>query len=152
MTRIDRISALVILVLGLLASLESIRMGLWKGEVPGSGFFPLIGAGGMTLLAALLLVTSRASSSPRKEPFLPRSDDERKQLGAFILALLAYPCLAHFLGFAASTAIFLALLFRYPGRYGWKTSLAVSLLMVGVLYVGLVVLLRADLPKGLLGI
>lgn len=152
MTRIDRISALVILVFGVLACLESVRMGLWKGEVPGSGFFPLIGAGGMTLLAALLLATSRASSSTRKVPFLPRSDDERKQLGAIILALLAYPLLAHFLGFAPSSVAFLALLLRYPGRYGWMTSLVVSLLTVGVLYAGLVVFLGAELPKGPLGI
>jgi hypothetical protein len=37
-------------------------------------------------------------------------------------------------------------------HYGWITSLVVSLLIVGVLYAGLVVLLRAELPKGPLGI
>jgi hypothetical protein len=150
-TRVDRISALVILVFGVLACLESVRMGVWKGEVPGSGFFPLVGAGGMTLLAVLLLATSRDASPDEKKPFMPQSD-ELKQLGAFVPALLLYPIFAHLLGFAPSSVVFLTLLFRHPGRYGWITSLVVSLLTVAVLYAGLVVLLRAELPKGPLGI
>ena len=151
MRRIDRISALVILVFGLLACLESIRMGLWKGEVPGSGFFPLVGAGGMTLLAVLLLVTSRDAPSEERRPFI-FANNELQQLSAFVPALLLYPIFTHLLGFAPASVLFLALLFRHPGRYGWITSLIVSLVIVGMLYAGLVVLLRAELPKGLLGI
>jgi hypothetical protein len=150
-TRVDRIFALVILVFGGLACMESIRMGLWKGEVPGSGFFPLVGAGGMTLLAVLLLATSRNAPSEERKPFTFASN-ELKQLSAFVPALLLYPIFAHLLGFAPASALFLALLFRHSGRYGWITSLGVSLLIVGVLYVGLVVLLKAELPKGPLGI
>jgi len=150
-TRVDRIFALVILVFGGLACMESIRMGLWKGEVPGSGFFPLVGAAGMTLLAVLLLATSRDAPSEERKPFTFASN-ELKQLSAFVPALLLYPIFAHLLGFAPASALFLALLFRHSGRYGWITSLGVSLLIVGVLYVGLVVLLKAELPKGPLGI
>ena len=150
MTRVDRISALVILAFGVLACLESVKMGLWKGEVPGSGFFPLVGAGGMTLLAVLLLVTSKDAPSEERKPFMSASN-ELKQLSAFVPALLLYPIFAHLLGFAPSSVLFLALLFRYSGRYGWITSLVVSLLTVGVLYAGLAMLLKAELPKGPLG-
>jgi len=150
-TRVDRIFALVILVFGGLACMESIRMGLWKGEVPGSGFFPLVGAGGMTLLAVLLLATSRDAPSEERKPFTFASN-ELKQLSAFVPALLLYPIFVHFLGFAPASFLFLALLFRRSGRYGWMTSLVASLLIVGVLYAGLVVLLKAELPKGPLGI
>lgn len=150
MTRVDRIFALVIVVFGGLACLQCIRMGLWKGEVPGSGFFPLVGAGGMTLLAVLLLATSKGRSSEEKKPFA-LARDELKQLSGFVPALLLYPILVHFLGFAPASVLFLAVLFRHSGRYGWITSLVVSLLTVGVLYVGLVVLLKAELPKGPLG-
>jgi hypothetical protein len=148
---LDRISALVVLIFGLLASLESFRMGLWKGDAPGSGFFPLLGAGGMTLLAAFLLATSRGVSSDKQEPFLPRGDGLKK-FGAVALALLIYPLLVQLLGFAPGSVLFLAILFRYPGHYGWKTSLVLSLLTVGVMYVSLVMLLKAELPKGPLGI
>jgi hypothetical protein len=150
-TRVDRIFSLVMLVFGGLACLESIRMGLWKGEVPGSGFFPLVGAGGMTLLAVLLLATSKNAPSEKKKPFT-FAGNELRQLSAFVPALLLYPIFAHLLGFAPASALFLALLFRHSGRYGWITSLVASLLIVGVLYVGLVVLLKAELPKGPLGI
>jgi hypothetical protein len=140
----------VILAFGVLASIESVRMGLWKDGVPGSGLFPLAGAGGMAVLAALLLVTSRDGSADKKRSFLPRGD-ELKQLGVFALALLAYPFLTQVLGFVPSSAIFLALLFRYPGGYGWKRSIVVSVLTVGILYGALVVVLKADLPQGPLG-
>ena len=151
MTRVDRIFALVILVFGGLACMESIRMGLWKGEVPGSGFFPLVGAGGMTLLAVLLLATSRGTSSGERKVFVFASN-ELKQLSAFVPALLLYPIFVHFLGFAPASFLFLALLFRRSGRYGWITSLVASFLVVGVLHIGLVVLLKAGLPKGPLGL
>ena len=151
MTFLERISALVVLIFGLLASIESYRMGLWKGDAPGSGFFPLLGAGGMTLLAMILLATSRGASSDKQEPFLPQGDGLKK-FGAVALALLIYPIIVHLLGFAPGSALFLAFLFRYPGHYSWKTSLAMSLLAVAVMYVSLVVLLKAELPKGPLGI
>jgi hypothetical protein len=150
-TRVNRIFALVVLVFSGLACMESIRMGLWKGEVPGSGFFPLVGAGGMTLLAVLLLATSRNAPSEERKPFA-FSSNELKQLSAFVPALLLYPIFVQLLGFAPASVLFLALLFRKSGRYGWITSLVISLLIVGVLYAGLVVLLRAELPRGPLGI
>ena len=102
MTRVDRIFALVILVFGGLACMESIRMGLWKGEVPGSGFFPLVGAGGMTLLAVLLLITSRGASPGERKTFVFASN-ELKQLSGFVPALLLYPIFVHFLGFAPAS-------------------------------------------------
>ena len=151
MTRLDRISALAILAFGLLACVECTRMGLWNGDVPGSGFFPLVAAGGMTFLAVLLLVTRRNAASEGKKPF-QLAKDELKQLGAFVPALLLYPVFVYFLGFALASVLFLALLFRHPGRYGWMTSVVVSLIVVGALYVGLVVLLKAELPAGPLGI
>ena len=151
MTRFDRISALVILAFGLLACLECIRMGLWNGDVPGSGFFPLVAAGGMTLLAVMLLVTGRNAASEGKKPFR-LAKDELKQLGAFVPGLLLYPVLVYFLGFALASVLFLAVLFRHPGRYGWMTSVVVSLMVVGALYAGLVLLLKAELPTGPLGI
>ena len=150
MTRVDRIFALVIVVFGGLACLECIRMGLWKGEVPGSGFFPLVGAGGMTLLAVLLLMTSRGASSGERKAFV-FAGNELKQLSGFVPALLLYPILVHFLGFGPASFLFLVLLFRRSGRYGWISSLVASLIVVGVLHVGLVVLLKAGLPKGPLG-
>jgi hypothetical protein len=148
---VDRIFALVILVFGGLACMESIRMGLWKGEVPGSGFFPLVGAGGMTLMAVLLLVTSKGAPSDEKKTFT-FAGNEVKQLSGFVPALLLYPIFVHFLGFAPASVLFLALLFRRSGRYGWITSLVASFVVVGVLHVGLVVLLKAGLPKGPLGL
>jgi hypothetical protein len=141
----------VILIFGVLASFESIRMGPWKDGVPGPGLFPLVGAGGITVLAALLLATSTAVSSGQRESFLPQNE-ELRQLGAFALSLLLLPFLARILGFVPSSSLFLALLFRYPGGYGWKTSLVVSIVTVGILYVALVVVLGADLPQGPLGV
>ena len=151
MTSIDRISAVVILLFGVVASMESIRTGIWDGGMPGSGFFPLLGAGGITLLAALLLLTNRSASRDPKEPFLPRGGGLRK-FGTLALALLLYPLLVQLLGFALGSALFLASLFRYPGGYSWKTSLGLALLTIAALYLGLVVLLKAQLPTGLLGI
>ena len=151
MTRVDRISATVILIFGVVASIESIRMGPWKDGVPGPGLFPLVAAGGMAALAVLLLATSTAAVSERLASFLPQGE-ALKQLGAFVLTLLIFPFLTRLLGFVPSSIVFLALLFRYPGGYGWKTSLVVSILTVGILYIALVVVLGTDLPQGPLGL
>ena len=148
MTRIDRISGLGILVLALAAGVQSLRMGLWKGGIPGPGLFPLVGAGGMALLAVLLIVTSRNTARDKSTHFWPRGDELKKQ-GVFALALLMYPVLTQGLGFIAGSLIFLVLLFRYPARYRWTTSLAVAALTVGILYASLVTLLGTELPAGL---
>ncbi len=148
--RIDRLTAAGILILALLACLQSIRLGLWKAGLPGSGLFPLLGAGGMALLAVLLFVTSRGVPQQKKTSFWPRGDELKKQ-GVFALALLAYPILVQFLGFNFGSLVFLVFLFRHPGQYGWKASLVVGILAVGILYASLVVLLGVELPAGLVG-
>ena len=150
MARVDRLTATGVLVLALMACLHSVRLGLWKAGIPGSGLFPLLGAGGMALLAVLLLATSWRSPQQKKTPFWPRGDELKKQ-GVFALALLVYPILVQLLGFNLGSLVFLVTLFRYPGQYGWKTSLAVGLLAVSVLYASLVVLLGVELPTGLVG-
>ncbi len=148
MERVDRLTAAGILVLALLACLQSIRLGLWKAGLPGSGLFPLLGAGGMALLAVLLLATSRKSPPKKQSPFWPRGEELKKQ-GIFALALLVYPLLVQFLGFNLGSVVFLVSLFRYPGQYRWTTSLVVGAVAVGVLYASLVVLLGVELPAGL---
>jgi hypothetical protein len=149
--RVDRLTAAGVLVLALMACLHALRLGLWKAGLPGSGLFPLLGAGGMALLAVLLLATSwRSPEQKTATPFWPRGDALKKQ-GVFAIALLVYPILVQLFGFNLGSLVFLVSLFRYPGRYGWKTSLVVGILAVGVLYASLVVLLGVELPTGLVG-
>jgi len=73
--------------------------------------------------------------------------NELKQLSGFVPALLLYPIFVHFLGFAPASVLFLAVLFRRSGRYGWITSLVASF-WSSVCCMSAWVLLKAGLPKG----
>lgn len=148
--RADRITALAVLALAFASSFESMRLGLTRGDQPGPGLFPLLTAGGAALLAAFLFGVDRGTSSS-SPPSWPRGEN-LKRIGIFFAALLLYVYLAQYLGFVLSTLGFLVLLFRYPGRCGWKLTLAVSVLTVAMLQVGLVNLLGASLPRGPMGV
>ncbi len=148
MKRADQFSAMAVLLVAAAACVESVRMGLTKDFLPGSGMFPFLCALGMGLLAAIQVATSRGTSGER--PLSWPHGEGVKRIAAFAGALVIYVFAMDSLGFLVSTLLFFIALFRYPGLYGWRTTLTVSVAMTACLYLGLVRLLGVVLPQGFL--
>jgi len=84
-TRVDRISALVILAFGVLACLESVKMACGKGRCR-LGFFPARGRRGHDAAGGSASRHQQGCASEERKPFMSASN-ELKQLSAFVPAL-----------------------------------------------------------------
>jgi hypothetical protein len=119
--------ALVFVALGALWIASALRMSLWDGFAPDSGFLPLIYGGllaglALAVVAELLLAGAPAAGGGIRKPLLV--------LAALIAAVSALP----FAGFVISVFFLLFLLYAVVERLPWLPSVLVSGGITGGLY------------------
>ncbi|MBN1443821.1 MAG: tripartite tricarboxylate transporter substrate binding protein [Planctomycetes bacterium] len=115
--------------------------------------FPLILLGLLAVSLALLAV-SRGRASPEARAALASLSAATRSgwihFAEVLAAVALYALLAESIGFVLTAgAILLVLLVRLGNR--WRTSLAVSVLMVPLVYELFAHILRVELPRGVLG-
>ena len=138
--------ALFFAVLGILWVVAALRMPLWTGFVPQSGFMPLWYGVLLTALAGAIL----AMLLLRKEPGAAE-EPVRKPL--VVLAVFAASIAGlELLGFAASVFLLLLVLFRAVEQLPLARSIAVAAGTTAVLYLVFRSWLGVTLPVGPLGI
>ena len=131
--------ALVFVALGGLWVAKALRMSLWDGFAPDSGFLPLIYgfllAGlALAVVARLVLAGAPAAEGDVRKPLLV--------LAVLIAAVSALP----FAGFALSVFLLLAFLYAVVERLPVVTSLVVSAAVTGGLYLVFKTWLGVPLP------
>lgn len=131
--------ALVFVALGGLWVAKALRMSLWDGFAPDSGFLPLIYgfllAGlALAVVARLVLAGAPAAEGDVRKPLLV--------LAVLIAAVSALP----FAGFALSVFLLLAFLYAVVERLPVVTSLVVSAAITGGLYLVFKTWLGVPLP------
>jgi putative tricarboxylic transport membrane protein len=131
--------ALVFVALGGLWVAKALRMSLWDGFAPDSGFLPLIYgfllAGlALAVVARLVLAGAPAAEGDVRKPLLV--------LAVLIAAVSALP----FAGFALSVFLLLAFLYAVVERLPVVTSLLVSAAITGGLYLVFKTWLGVPLP------
>ena len=148
----DQVSTAVLFFLGLAICLTSVPYGLGAPSAPGPGFVPfLLG------ITAMLLSTVGFSNATRKKKqgnqwSNPLRDRRWRNPSIIWLSLIIYGALLVPLGFLLCTMIFMAFLFRAisPQRWHWVIGGAIATAIIS--YLVFDVWLKAQLPKGYLGI
>ena len=136
------------LVLSFYLSIESYRLGLSTANRPGPGFFPFITTIGIGLIAAFRLVNIRKSSpDENSEPGLA---GESRLVAYVIAGMLAYAFALNLLGFLFCTFLLVAFYLKVIAARGWLVTLSFAATVALVSYVFFDVLLKAELPRGLL--
>ena len=147
----DLITAVVLMLLGVLVLGDSLRLGAgWGSDGPKSGFLPFWLAV-LLLLVALGIFVQAFRKSADKE-FVTR---ERLRpvlqvvlpMAAFVL-LIAPPGLPWGLGLYVSGAIYLAFYMRWVGRHDWRAVIALAVLVPVVTFIVFERWFLVPMPKG----
>ena len=141
------------LLLGAVICYESLRLGLGTWRVPGPGFLPFWAAVFLISLAIgifIMAVVKDADASQGPEKFWSRPESWKKVL-LVLFSLVVYNLIWTRLGFSLSTLLFLGFLFRVVGKRKWGTVAVGSILTSFAAYMLFEVLLKAQLPAGIVG-
>jgi len=153
MRKHDILSGLFWIGIGIIFCVGALDIGLGTPKAPRGGFFPFLG--GMTLISLGLILSLWSFLRPRikdaKERIFPPIYDLRRLLGIFI-APLAYGILLERLGFLLTTFSFMVFLLAFRSPRRWGPILVVSILTCLLSYVFFVILLKVQLPQGVLRI
>ena len=144
----DRISGGVVFCLAAAILWQGKHLAIGNLRQPGPGFFPNLIAVILIVLSLILLMAGDKKID--KNPFIARQSGRR--LLPVFLALLGYFFLLEFLGFVATSFLFMAVLFMTVTIQKWYRALLWALVTTGFAYLIFEVLLKSNLPKGVLGI
>jgi putative tricarboxylic transport membrane protein len=141
----DRLLAVLFIAVLLVYGWDALRMSpTLAADVVGPGFFPKILVVAGFVLAILLLAKPRSEAGKKTNANL-----ELAALAPLGL-LIAYALAFEWVGFSLSTAVFLALTFRYLGSPTWRGAIAASVVVTAVIVVVFEFVLDLKLPWGVL--
>lgn len=151
----DIVSSLVWLGVGIVFLIGGLHAGLFRRGIPGSGLLPFVVA--LSLMALSLIVffsaLTRKKGGARRggEKFFPERDSFKK-ISFGLIALFLYGVALEFIGYLATTFIFLLFTFRLMERAKWQTPLVLAVSAAILSYLLFVILLEVQLPRGIIGI
>ncbi|MBM4331752.1 MAG: tripartite tricarboxylate transporter TctB family protein [Deltaproteobacteria bacterium] len=150
----DIVSSLVWLGVGIVFLIGGLHAGLFRRGIPGPGLLPFIVA--LSLMALSLMVFFPALTGKKEEAsgvaenFFPERDSFKKIFFGLI-ALFLYGVALEYIGYIATTFIFLLFTSRLMERAKWQTPLILAISTAILSYLLFVVLLEVQLPRGVLG-
>jgi len=152
MKNLDRISGIILLIVGMAVFLKSLTYPIGTFRTPGAGLFPLIASILLLGLSAILTLQAFLSKKGKElapTPFFPEQGAPRRILLGFA-GLVGYRYLVPVVGFAPSTGIFILFLIRFLGGYGWKASIFSAVVTALVAYYLFQVWLKIPMPLPIL--
>ncbi|MCE9661789.1 MAG: tripartite tricarboxylate transporter TctB family protein [Burkholderiales bacterium] len=146
---VDAIVAIVILVFGVILTIEAWRLGArWTSDGPGAGYFPFY-IGLITIVASLgIFYQSVFGKSRDTGTFVDRAQAMRV-LYVLVPATL-YVGVTVFLGLYVASAIYIALFMVVLGKYPPVKSVVLSVVIVAVFFLMFEVWFKVPLYKGTL--
>lgn len=146
-----RLAALAILLLGVVAIYETLRISERSGFGPrDAAFFPLIITGGLLLFGALFFLRTTVWPDPELQEQAASEDSKTSwaTVGALAVVLLVYVFVLGPLGYVIATSIFLPVVARILGSERLWRDVAVGVVLSLVIYVGFTQFLGVRLPGG----
>lgn len=148
----DQLSGAVWFGLGLAVCLGSLQYKLGTPAAPGTGFMPFLTGLAICFFSGIGLIhaTLRKRRGEGWSPVLQGVFWKNAMI--ILVSLLAYALLLFPLGFVITTTLFIAFLLRAIVPQRWSVVIACSILTAAASYLIFEVWLKAQLPKGPLGI
>ena len=154
MSRSDAVSGVLLAVLGAYAGLKAYSFGLGEFREPGAGFFPFIGA--MLVAGCSVAIVIRAFAHGRDRGVSQEVGELAPKgwakIGLCVAALLLYPAVLPFIGFSASTLLFMLALSRFDASTTWRGAFAIASLGTLAFWLLFVHVLGVQFPRSVLGI
>lgn len=151
MSRRDVWSGSALAAFALFAVLQSTRLQVGSVWRPGPGFFPLLLAAALALVAVMIAVRAWRSRARTAVADGGGGGVDARRLLLTIGAFAAYVLLFERLGFLLASGALLAFLFGALGRYRWPFALAGGAIVAVAAYVVFDYWLAVRLPPGPLG-
>ena len=143
--------AFLLITIGVIAVVDSVRLGFgWGMSGPESGFFPFyLGVG--TILCSLLILFKVFTNhkTGRGKRLMP--EGALTPILWVLIPATAMIVISEFVGLHIAAALYLAFYMRAVGKIGWVTTILVSLLVPMSLYIAFDKLFLVPLPQGLWG-
>jgi len=152
MRKADIFIALLLMSIGILVIVDSVRLGFkWGTSGPESGFFPFYLAVGQVICSLLVLIN--VIKKYKKEGVRKRLMPEGalKPILWVLIPATIMIAITEFVGLHAAAAIYLAFYMRAVGKIGWVTTILISLIVPISLYIAFDKLFLVPLPQGLWG-
>lgn len=143
----DVIASILLIVVGVLTALWSIRLRLGTPAKPAPGFFPFLVGFGIVALSIILLIQAwfgRDKGSPKT------SGDDWRKLAILVAGLVIYAGILEPLGYVLSTIFMATVTMRVVGLTSWKKISMVSLVLPIGVYFLFTRVLGVELPAGVL--
>jgi putative tricarboxylic transport membrane protein len=140
---------LALLVLGVVALVEARTFGLWRGDAPGPGLFPVAISVALVVLCVTALSMDWAGHGDAAD--YPADGDGlagSRRLTAYTGALLGYALALEPLGYLMSTAVVFLFLLRWVEHLSWTRTIAFTVAALVLCEIVFVRLLAVDLPSG----
>jgi putative tricarboxylic transport membrane protein len=144
----DRIVGIVFLFLGAGILWQGKRLLMGTLREPGPGFFPNLVAALMIILS-LFLIIPKGKGESDGNPFTPGATT---RIVIILAALSIYSFVLEILGFLVSSFLLMACLFKVYGNERWPLAILYSLIGVVSSYVLFEIVLKGNLPKGVIPI
>jgi putative tricarboxylic transport membrane protein len=152
MRRYETWVAAFLLLVGLVAALETRKLNIGELGRPGPGFFPFYLALIFSIVSlALLLRSLRPAASQQVAPQVSAKTVRAEKVVATLLGLIVYAFALEWLGFVFSTFILMLFLFKAVDPLAWPTAIGGSLATSLLSYIVFKMWLQVSLPAGLLG-
>lgn len=152
MKRFEVLGVCIWFLLGVGICTGAISLTLGSFSNPGPGLFPFMSGSALVLLSLILGVQvfrKKITSDQATGVFENYAGAVRA--GLVCIALLGYAISMEYLGFAISTALFLAFLLGPIGTQRWHVVIGFSIVATAAMYAVFKIWLNLPLPSGLLG-
>ena len=148
----DLLSSVVLIVLGCLFVAGSLHTGLMRRDIPGPGFLPFFSGLALVFVSLFVLIPAlgKTEKAESVEDFFPECDSFRKILLALV-ALVAFGAAMEYAGYLLTTFFFMFFVTWIMEPKRWRAFGVLALLTAVMSYLLFEVLLKVELPRGLLG-
>jgi putative tricarboxylic transport membrane protein len=142
---VEIVFALLIVLMGALAIVDSMRLGIsWAADGPRAGFFPFWV--GLLLAASGLAIIAKAVMGRTDTAFA--RVDELKQVGAIAIPTAVFIAVIPFLGVYLAGAMLIAGFMRRIGGYGWLLSVGTGAAIMVAFFIVFEIWFLVSMPKG----
>ena len=149
MRKADIACGVIMLCIGLLVMVESIRLEIgWGMEGPRAGFYPFVLSLGVVVGSLIILVQAfqRKGVSGSGQPFIPRAAIAPVLKCVVPAALMVF--LTEYIGLYVAAGLYLAVYMRWIGGHRWRTVLVLSAAIPLVSYIVFDKFFLIPMPEG----
>lgn len=145
----DRLVGLCCMVIGLLISIGSIRLGIGNFSAPQAGMFPFLVGLVIILLAIIISISSKAGKTGKETPILGA---RKKALFLVFGSLIFFTLVFEWLGFTVTVLLWMVIILKVIEPQKWKTTLIISVFSTLFIYLIFILWLKIEFPKGIFGL